>query len=1227
MADEVKLSIEAEDQASDKFRDIMQAIRILVSQAVKDTNRLAEAQKFLAGATEDPSKVASAALKNAVEWRKQEIKYANKLKDAQDTLNDELEQYVKVLSRVAKLRGQDPNIIKKQMAGLTVSVSGTKDLKQITEFTKQLSKNKKEQIAVEKQLNKQIEESVKLRKQGQRLAENTGLKIQRRETERLSESVRRLSNNHQKQLSDTKFLKAAINRYSNAAKEAGIDTKILSKWIDQLANGAKKARLQIKKTKDDLNDKKKVLRDMVQDISKVNVQYFTFTNILHDIEFGVERVAQVMTRMMRSIIDAGGEMEKFERTVAATESTYMAGQQRINEIIELGLDLVGLQTSAMIKYNSQMRAAGLTSKQVDTILTGVARSMSELGKGTEASERVLLQLNQALTGNKIVMQDLRPILEETPRFWQAATVAMGQVVRDTEKFRDVIKDKGIDPRQGLIATMEVLNKYATGADMTTYAAQIDILKDRFFLLQAEIGKSVLPVIIYFIELLNNLIKLFNQAPKAVKIFVGFGLLTITAALVTINATLKISMALIALFHLRLAAGVVAKYASSLGNLGKALNSVIAGFSAVNKVLAFGGRFLKFAGWIGIAVTALSALIWTIDKFTKKSSKDMVDALNEIAKAQHEVNRNLLQENALLMLSEGFKEQIEEIKKGGKELSKAQRQIINAMRDEMRFIAALTSGDEAKIQEAVSKRTQQIARDVEALQFRLENIPRRGTKAARKAFRELTQEMNKKSLALETLGLAFDFWMSQTEDAKNAAENFKVALVELSWALHGAEDLFKRAESNKQIADAAEQLTLTLKNQLNKQFKDEELTKSERLDMMLEYYAKLGDINEEAMKRMGENTFETIGKLKELLKEDVENEHKKVHERMTTRIKSHNARWIQTVKDSTEKIKAEYKALGEVLKENAEKYSPEKLLDFSLFGKGSGGFGDQGILGMFKSAFQIDDAKKRMERLQSLASMFNARLLRDTELTEEHKAEIISKFHEQIKSLLQDRYDAEVTYLKSIKDHHVRLWNELVDGWKGVYNIIKGYSLGKIAEIDLEIKGSLWRFGKFIDDIKEPYKKHLEDTEKQNKDYAKRIERVHRRLAKNMADLLINTIFEGGKNFKEAALNFIKSSLKIIAQHYIETEIRISNEKRVQSEVAKTQAMQMKGVQSLISNLGGGGILGLIKSSLTGGGVAAAGAGAAFPTEMGNLTSGIGGLLKQIETIPNKVFGNTVLESN
>ena len=135
--------------------------------------------------------------------------------------------------------------------------------------------------------------------------------------------------------------------------------------------------------------------------------------------------------------------------------------------------------------------------------------MAELGKGTVATERVLLQLTQAIAGNKIVLQDLRPILEETPGFWRAATIAMGEVIQSTEMLREAIAAKGIEKRAGLLLIMEQINKSARGADMETYAAQIDILKDRFFLFRAELGKQLLPIMVGTIKILNGMIKIFN----------------------------------------------------------------------------------------------------------------------------------------------------------------------------------------------------------------------------------------------------------------------------------------------------------------------------------------------------------------------------------------------------------------------------------------------------------------------------------------------------------------------------------------------------------------------------------------------------------------------------------------------------------------------------------------------------------------------------------------------
>ena len=130
----------------------------------------------------------------------------------------------------------------------------------------------------------------------------------------------------------------------------------------------------------------------------------------------------------------------------------------------------------------------------------------------------------------------------------------------------------------------------------------------------------------------------------------------------------------------------------------------------------------------------------------------------------------------------------------------------------------------------------------------------------------------------------------------------------------------------------------------------------------------------------------------------------------------------------------------------------------------------------------------------------------------------------------------------------------------------------------------------------------------------------------MIDIAADLLFNQKVNFKEAFLAFLKESLKMIAQSYIETEIRIANERRVQEEVNKTSLLQLLGMQkstqaamgtkSIIDTLAGS-LKGLFGGSVAGGGAAMAGAGLLFPTEMGNLFSGIGGAGSHIKNFFNR----------
>ena len=416
-----------------------------------------------------------------------------------------------------------------------VNAIGSGDLKTAVQLTKKLVDEKKKLIQIDRAISAE---------QKRQFSHATA------EKKRLIGLEKDLANEEKKRLAKLKkdFDRFIKHRFQQMSEKMGVPTavrKSMEKYgelgqtaFDKIAHASTQAAKAIKRSDDETEKAKDGMLKLTKALSKVNVQYFTFTNILHDVESGLERASDVMIGMMRNIISAGAELEKFERTVVATEANWAAGQKRLNDIIELGLQLVGVSTQAMIKYNAQLRAAGLSAKQVDLVLTGVAKSMAELGKGTQASERVLLQLTQALAGNKIILQDLRPILEETPGFWRAATIAFGEVIQDIEKFREVVKANDLQPREGLLKVLAQINKAAQGADMQTFAAQVDVLNDRFFLLRAELGQALLPVVVLFTEVISNIVQWFRNLNDGVKRFIAEGLLFLTVAIVSLNVACK-----------------------------------------------------------------------------------------------------------------------------------------------------------------------------------------------------------------------------------------------------------------------------------------------------------------------------------------------------------------------------------------------------------------------------------------------------------------------------------------------------------------------------------------------------------------------------------------------------------------------------------------------------------------------------------------------------------------
>ena len=1343
--DEVQFKISAEDEASEQLKTVIGTITALVRTSVKNMNALEYAQEQLSEALEEGNEYAKTAFRNAIEWRKQEIKYTKHLKDAQERLTEEVEQYADVITRVSKSnmrpgRGVDishtPGLMDKG-----ISTYDEKNVSKIVGFTKELIADKKRLLELEREINQEnkrfnseyisaereriglakqyasayenaykeirqqhnqydseyrkalnereqqekraIDEVVQHQRAAQeekkQLARKTAKEIEQyekgerqreddkawlrdMEREALAAHKKRNARIEAEQKQHTAKLKSEFERFmkyqfSVLAKQKGVPAAVQQSMkqfgdlgqgaFDKINDAAKKYNKTAEDTKKKNKEQEQGLSKLVKALSKVNVQYFTYTNILHDVEFGFERGADFMKRMARSLIDAGAEFETFERTVLATEANVGAAHKRLNDIIELGLELVGVSTQSMIKYNAQLRAAGVSAKQVDMILTGVAKSMAELGKGTAATERVLLQLTQAIAGNKIVLQDLRPILEETPGFWRAATIAMGEVIQSTEMLREAIAAKGIEKRAGLLLIMEQINKSARGADMETYAAQIDILKDRFFLFRAELGKQLLPIMVGTIKILNGMIKIFNWLHPIVKRFVSGGIIAMTAALIFFNGAVKTAIAGITAYHTVLGVQVFRNYAAATSTA--AVNTTAFGVAAAGtgKVI----RTMLPAVSIAIGLITALSLVFT---FMTKSAKRNTEALDEAKTAFQEINKIILNTAALEDISISLQERINEIRKSGDYNNKEGRALIADLSENIRFIKDLLSGDEVKSVAALTKRIKEARHELQSIKALQDNIRRGEVEGSADEIRDkweaLRFEYSQSADALKLLEIRQKSVATSTVDMAEA-------LVYAAFAVKRAQNTFSReTQDARSIIGARDSLIKAVKDENKLLLQQDKLKSHERLEILQQEAFDVIRINQEAndsLKDLMEDNRKILKGIHTGLAKDATDAHK----RMSNRIKQHNRSWVNHVKSVTKEAEAEYKKLGKIMKENSEKYSPEKMLEFALQGsKQTGAFKDQGFLGELKNAFSIEDAEERNAKIVSISERLRTKLFSITELSNDEKDKIISDFTEKVQEYQKILYNAEVNNLQGIKEYHEYTWGELSKGWSRVYNIIKGYSIANLSDMKNASKNSLSEFGIFLDNIKKPYEQALKDREKsekqRKKDLKKQVEaesKAAEKIYRKLSDSAIELLFERDKSFAEVAKSFLKYSLRILAQDFIETQIRISNQKRLQQEILKTNILKtgsggagdaagllsgagnaLKGGAAgtpFASMLSSAGIPAFLKSSLAGGGVALGGASLIAPTEVGNAFSGAGGalkdLFKMITDAPGKIDPNKI----
>ena len=114
-----------------------------------------------------------------------------------------------------------------------------------------------------------------------------------------------------------------------------------------------------------------------------------------------------------STVRAAAQMEALERGLRLVEGSSAAAEMRL-ERLQILANLPGLQLAPLVRYNNILREVGLTTGEVDTVVTSLGNAIVSFGGNAETVDRVFTQLSQSFSQNKLEAEEFNTVLESVP---------------------------------------------------------------------------------------------------------------------------------------------------------------------------------------------------------------------------------------------------------------------------------------------------------------------------------------------------------------------------------------------------------------------------------------------------------------------------------------------------------------------------------------------------------------------------------------------------------------------------------------------------------------------------------------------------------------------------------------------------------------------------------------------------------------------------------------------
>ena len=540
--------------------------------------------------------------------------------------------------------------------------------------------------------------------------------------------------------------------------------------------------------------------------------------LIADLTRGARVVYQELSRLTTGFVSAAANMETFRNSVQAVTRDTTETNRILAELLQLTVELVGIETGTLISYAGRLMAAGLSAEEAITAIRGVTERIAEQGKSASVTARVMEQLTQSFNAGIATMQDFRPILREMPTFWRDASNALGVQITNLEDFRQAADAAGGNT-QALLLVLAEMGRASEGANLDTLNAQIDILSDQARLLQAELGEHLIPAIVAIAKEVNVWIERFRNMDDRAQAAIAWAIALATAltglSVIVGTATLGFGALSASLAAITGVAGVA--------GLTAGIGGLTAAFVAAAPFIAVGGIIVG-----GIALLAKAI----------RDTSESARVLRTEIKRLDEVTR-------VYNLTTG---QLEVVTASQSEAFAVFQQRVKNAQDDVGNISNLLRQNRME-QEGLNKAMAVASGDaIPALQLQLRGLKAEG--------QELSQALDDATNKLQ--GLQFEVAPDESTltDPIESLEEQLVRAVDQVIRLRDSFSELSRSEDIQAIESAASNLTGALRRELTLQLMDAELTAAERLDLELTHAREVEGVTTDTQNRIRKIAKET-----------------------------------------------------------------------------------------------------------------------------------------------------------------------------------------------------------------------------------------------------------------------------------------------------------------------------------------------------------------------------------